>query len=114
VTNTTVSPELQPATNLSESDGFYCPGYRRLNSLRYFSALSGQRAPRLDDLLGNTPSRRVGDLLLGLLRKVRMIPQVFEVLGKLTVHPYPTSGLTTVSVGKRQKSRSEVHNSRTP
>jgi hypothetical protein len=27
----------------------------------------------------------VGDLLLGFLGKVRMIPQVLEVLGKLTV-----------------------------
>jgi hypothetical protein len=27
----------------------------------------------------------VGDLLLGLLGKVRMIPQVLQVLGKLTV-----------------------------
>ena len=27
----------------------------------------------------------VGDLLLGLLGKVRMMPQVLEVLGKLTV-----------------------------
>lgn len=72
------------------------------------------------------PVRTAGVLKLRILRigigvnlawssaKVRVIPQVLEIFGELTVHPYSTSGLTTVSVGKRLKSRSEVHNSQTP
>jgi hypothetical protein len=51
----------------------------------YLTSLHVQLAPGLEDLVGNTPSRFGRDLILGLLRKVRMIPQVLEVLGKLTV-----------------------------
>jgi hypothetical protein len=36
---------------------FLPAGHLRLNNLRYISSLSGQRAPRLDDLVGNIPSR---------------------------------------------------------
>jgi hypothetical protein len=42
----------------------------------------------------------VGDLLLGLLRKVRMIPQVLEVLGKLTVPVRDVRGIEKVIVEK--------------
>src|SRR5262245_64174279 len=51
----------------------------------------------------------VGDLLLGLLRKVRMIPQVLEVFGKLTVPVGNIGGVEKVVVadildGLRQES----------
>jgi hypothetical protein len=117
----TTSRQNWKRRRIENSESLCLPGrpifsseHLRLNNLRYFSSLSGQRAPRPDDLLAILLPIVVDDLLLGLLSEVRMIPQVLEVLGKLAVHPYPTSGLTTVSVGKRLKSRSEVHNSRTP
>jgi hypothetical protein len=73
----------------------------KAKGLRYLSSLSGQRTPRPDDRAGNTPSRCVvGDLLLGLLRKVRMIPQVLEVLGKLTVPVRDVRGIEEVIVEK--------------
>ena len=40
----------------------------------------------------------VGDLLLGLLRKIRMIPQVLEVLGKLTFPVRHVRGMEEVIV----------------
>ena len=63
----------------------FCAGHPRLNNLHYLSSLSGQRAPRLDNLVRNTPSRCGRRSSPCLLRKVRMIPQVLEVLWKLTV-----------------------------
>jgi hypothetical protein len=73
----------------------------RLNNFRYLSSLFAQRARRgwtieLEILLRVV----VGDLLLGLLRKVRMIPQVLEALGKLTVPVRDVRGIEEVIVEK--------------
>jgi hypothetical protein len=82
---------------LSEST-VLLPGHPRLNNLCYLSSLSAQPVPRLDSSIQNTPSPCNRLIFPWLLRKVRMIPQILEVLGKLTVPVRGVRGIEEVIV----------------